>query len=73
MNSNLTPAYSILNGFLVPEHFHARRSVRRRSYMYRLALTSDEANVSRCMNYNYQALLPLVEQQRCHIVGSVRG
>jgi len=52
---------------IVPETFHARRSVKSRTYLYRLAVRNPDAPLVG-KNIAYRAEVPIIEWNRCHFI-----
>lgn len=52
---------------VVPDTFHARRSVKSRTYLYRLAVRNQDAPPIG-KNIAYMAEVPMMEWNRCHLI-----
>jgi len=52
---------------IVPETFHARHSVKSRTYLYRLAVRNPDAPPIN-KNVAYMADIPFIEWNRCYFI-----
>ncbi|XP_054720941.1 tRNA pseudouridine synthase-like 1 [Uloborus diversus] len=58
----------LTNVAVVPDNFHARKSAKCRSYIYRLAILKPELNLNYSNKPSFVEYLPITEINRCHIV-----
>lgn len=60
----------VMKTSVVPDVFHARRSAKWRSYIYRLAVIKPEVDANYLKRNSCEEFLPVTEVNRCHIVPS---